>query len=85
MPKMNTLISREEKTDRMTFQEYCSELFKSRPSFNNRRGQYAFNLLQEVRPKLANDIRGTEIDPFHHREIPDSFLLHIGEYWDSSD
>lgn len=44
-------------------------------------GQYMCNLLYEVRPDLADRIRGTAIDPFYLDErIPD-FLSYVGDNW----
>lgn len=37
-----------------------------------RPGQALFNALCEVRPDIAERIRGTDADPFHVREVPHS-------------
>lgn len=39
-----------------------------------RRGQAWFNALHELRPDLANEIRGTDIDPFYNdNKLPDAW------------
>lgn len=35
-----------------------------------RPGQALFNALRELRPDIAESIRGTDADPFHVREVP---------------
>lgn len=46
------------------FFDYCNGICGVRPS-SQRWGQWAFNLLHEGYPDIANDIRGGEADPFH--------------------
>jgi hypothetical protein len=50
-----------------------------------RYGQAMFNHLSEVRPELAEAVRGTEMDPFHVQRINDprwdKFVEFIEMYW----
>lgn len=34
-----------------------------------RYGQVYFNLLTGARPDIANELRGSRLDPFHHDEV----------------
>jgi hypothetical protein len=45
-------------------------------------GQVYFNCLWEFRPTIANQIRATEMDPFHMREVPPLTHVHVQELWD---
>ena len=50
-----------------------------------RAGQTYFNILFEVRPKLASEIRGCPFDPYYSdSEIPD-FLAHVAIHWERGD
>jgi len=62
-----------------------------------RYGQAAFNHLLEVRPSLAEQVRGTECDPFHctrqadtsvapagMRKVWDNFVEFLSQHWDDS-
>jgi hypothetical protein len=52
---------------------------------HQRRGQYAFNLLFQVRPDIANEFRATELDPFHRdHKLPD-WLNAVEAAWDDDD
>ena len=44
-------------------------------------GQAYFNVLDEVRPDLANSIRGTVHDPFYRDAILPHFLAIIAGEW----
>jgi hypothetical protein len=46
-----------------------------------RRGQFVFNTLHDMRPSIANAIRDTELDPFHHDERIPATLAYISETW----
>ena len=39
-----------------------------------RKGQAYFNYLYDDNPQLANEIRGTNLDPFHRDDIIPKFL-----------
>ncbi len=47
-----------------------------------RYGQTYFNCLWEFRPSIANQIRATEMDPFHLSEVPPLTHVHVQELWD---
>ena len=47
-----------------------------------RRGQYAFNLLHSMKPKLAELVRATPIDPFHRDERIPAFLEFVQAHWE---
>jgi hypothetical protein len=54
---------------------------------NLRFGQVYFNLLNELRPDLANEMRGTELDPFHLkflRDVPEATEKFVMDRWDNS-
>jgi len=68
----------------MTFeefeQEYLTNILNKKPDFI-RKGQALFNYLYDVHPNLADEIRGTIIDPFHiDRNIPKT-LSYINNHW----
>ena len=46
-----------------------------------RDGQRAFNVLWACRPDLAEQVRGTAIDPFYRDEMLPSFYEWVGENW----
>ena len=48
----------------VAIQEQATELQLKHPDW--RRGQALFNALHGVHPELANAVRGTPADPFHH-------------------
>ena len=39
-----------------------------------RRGQFAFNLMEDLQPEFAESIRGTELDPFYDDGKLDNFF-----------
>lgn len=49
---------------------------------DHRLGQAFFNYLLAVNQPLADRIRGTEHDPFHHDHIPSEVLVFCSENWD---
>lgn len=52
---------------------------KAHPSLRD--GQAYFNALHEVDPKLADELSGTELDPYYvDSRIPD-FLAKVQERW----
>lgn len=66
----------------MTFAAFLFAYTTSKRKHSAQRaGQYWFNLLHEVRPELANRIRGTEIDPFYIDERVPMFISYIGDNW----
>lgn len=51
-------------------------------SEHERLGQAIFNHLLEVRPDLAEQIRGTELDPFHNDGVLSELEKWLAVYWD---
>lgn len=53
-----------------------------------RLGQALFNQLRDSQPRLAEQVRGTHLDPFHKKDvsdIPQDFWDFIVENWETSD
>ena len=48
---------------------------------NMRYGQALFNALYILNEELANEIRGTELDPFHNDRRVDMFLNYLEKEW----
>jgi hypothetical protein len=52
---------------------------------NNRRalrfGQAVFNVLDSMRPDIANELRGSSIDPFYKDSVPREVWEFIKERW----
>ena len=46
-----------------------------------RKGQTYFNVLYEIYPDFANDIRGTELDPFHDDKKVKPFMDALWELY----
>lgn len=46
-----------------------------------RRGQALFNHLHDVRPDLANQLRGTDLDPFYDNSKVVDALEFIQQHW----
>lgn len=47
-----------------------------------RKGQIAMNLLSDVRPDLADKVRGTDLDPFYvDARLDDKFAKWLEENW----
>lgn len=67
---------------RPEFHEYLVLLI-SRPCPPDwRAGQYAFNALLDVRPDLAERVRGRHLDPFHRSDVLPAFLRFLERHWD---
>lgn len=56
-----------------------NQIQKKNPSW--RKGQTHFNVLHDVRPDLAELIRGTSIDPFHKDCVLSEFLHRVATMW----
>ena len=61
------------------FLDYVNGFSGECPS-NQRLGQWAFNLLYEAYPEIANNIRGGEADPFYDDDRIPLFLQAILEH-----
>lgn len=44
-------------------------------------GQTLFNVLRDVRPELAEHVRGTELDPFYRDSVAPKFLVEVEVNW----
>lgn len=44
-------------------------------------GQAVFIILEEVRPEIANELRGTPLDPFHKTSVSDEVWAFIEDRW----
>lgn len=66
----------------MTYEEFVTELGedKSRPK-DQRKGQWAFNLLDAVRPDIAAEARTSCVDPFYDDSRIPTFLWFVGKLW----
>lgn len=67
----------------MTFAAFLQALGVRCPD-GQRRGQFIFNALNDVRPDLVDAIRGTELDPFHDDDRIRATIAHISEKWDTT-
>ena len=66
----------------MTFPEYITKalaLHHSNPEL--RVGQSYFNTLYEIKPDMANLVRGTDRDPFYRNAIIPAFLDWVEQHW----
>lgn len=69
------------------FEFYQSWSASFQPS-SQRRGQYAFNYLYEIRPDVADQIRGSLLDPFHWSDYDwkmrkDKFWNRVMDLWEA--
>lgn len=67
----------------MTFEEFVLSVADVERPSHIRVGQHAFNMLFDVKPKLAEKIRGTDYDPFYFDTKLDKFWEFVGENWDA--
>lgn len=51
------------------------------PWLDERKGQAFFNQLAEVRPDLAERVRGTVLDPFYQETRLPEFLSFVAKNW----
>lgn len=66
----------------MTFGDYCTLVAKtSHEQRTWRIGQTAFNVLADVRPDLAERVRGTNLDPFHVTQRVPKFYEWTEAHW----
>lgn len=52
---------------------------------HHRFGQTFFNLLDIVMPDVADQIRGTLMDPFHKHYVDMKLIEHVGDLWRESE
>jgi hypothetical protein len=68
-----------------TFSDFVSaisEYDNKRKPAHWRTGQAAFNLLNVVRPDLADMVRGNDFDPFHNDNNLPLFYDFVMRHWD---
>lgn len=69
----------------MTYEEFYDEVYKcymaQEASMDYRLGQIYFNMLCEVRPKIAEEIRGSMLDPFFKHRITQVVSDFVRERW----
>jgi hypothetical protein len=66
----------------VTFDKYTEIVAwtdSSRPDW--RLGQTYFNVLHQVRPHLAEQVRATDLDPFHTDDRIPAFLAFVESNW----
>ena len=69
-------------TKSMTLSEYIDLVDKTHKENKNwRRGQTYFNVLYDLRPLLADEVRGTGHDPFYLDSRITVFLLCLQNHW----
>ena len=69
----------------MTFEDYTKAVDKAQAKHPEwRLGQTAFNVLWELRPDLSEQVRATEIDPFHSTARLPQFFAWVQERWDGA-
>lgn len=71
----------------MEFWQYCLKVNEAVNKSESdvlgkwRMGQAYFNVLDMVRPELADEIRGTDCDPFYNNELIVPFLAFVHSRW----
>lgn len=65
----------------MTFGEYILEVMGEWAERPWRAGQTYYNVLANVRPDLADAVRGTARDPFHNDGVIGDFLDYVMRHW----
>lgn len=65
------------------FWKFCEQWFKAVKEFPSyRRGQCLIYALMNIRPELAEAIRGTHLDPFYCDDRIEDTLLFLSDFWD---
>lgn len=65
----------------LEFHQYLSLVIERPCPPDWRAGQYAFNTLRDLRPDLAERVRGTALDPFHRDDVLPAFLRYVARHW----
>jgi hypothetical protein len=66
----------------MTYDEFLSKVSREQQETGYRYGQAFFNTLTRVRPVLAEEVRGTPLDPFHDEAVSQSLHQMLTGRWD---
>lgn len=68
----------------LRFNEFLGRVEKIQKYYKWRYGQALFNALLDAYPALAEEIRGTPLDPFHiedKKDIPSDLLDLLSDRW----
>lgn len=66
----------------MTFTEFMLYAIEyDQQHHKERAGQSAFNALHNADAELANEIRGTDLDPFYDDDVLPEFWFHLERRW----
>jgi hypothetical protein len=65
----------------MTFNAFMLSVLKSDKPNEQRHGQWAFNMLSDIRPDLANRMTNTSSDPFYTDDNLQAFWVFLAENW----
>jgi hypothetical protein len=71
--------------DWVTYYDFLAQ-FKAayaNKQFDQRFGQAYFNALYQVRPEIADTIRGSRLDPFHKNYVPAETEMFVQEAWNA--
>ena len=63
------------------FVAHVDKAFLHPASSHLRYGQVYFNILHKVKPQLADEIRGSRLDPFHKENIKQETHDFVSEHW----
>ena len=66
-----------------TFEDYLVMIYREHNT-SLRLGQQAFTTLGVMRPDLAEQVMGMELDPFYADEYLPEFLAYVGHHWNDS-
>lgn len=66
---------------KMSFDQFQQSVVDSFPNGNTRYGQYWFNLLNAIRPSIADKIRGTVDDPYYLDRVPTRTEQIVATLW----
>ncbi len=69
---------------KLRFNEFLGRVEKIQKQYKWRYGQALFNGLLDLRPDLAEEIRGTPLDPFNKKakkDVPAELLAMLEERW----
>lgn len=69
----------------ITLQQFYLDIDAHARTRKWRYGQAAFNYLQNIRPDLADAVRGSNMDPFYVQQFPDDrwerFVAYLESNW----
>ena len=65
----------------LSFDEFVRLVSATLPSEDIRYGQHWFNVLNAVRPDLADRLRGSLLDPFHRDSVSEQTSAFVATAW----